>query len=190
MKRETQQKIAKAFYRMCDDVAPALDRKSLSYSELIHLVREGFGPGKVPLSFARDITASVLPGQITDEDTPDFLPDTQDKFEAVLLSAPEPSADELEAVLKFIRDAVPALRQWLSEEAKKLPPNRGGAPRKLASAAEQAKVVEEIKALRGPRVKLDVVFKRVAQRHGVSASKIKQIWLRAAAQSTKELDQP
>lgn len=183
----TQQKITKALYRVCNDLAPALGRKSLSYSEFMRLVRNSFGPGKMPWSFAQGIAASVLPSKITAADTPSMdvlvLVDTEEKLEAALLSAPEPTAEYLEKALKFINNALPALRGWLSEEAKKLPHDRGGAPRKLASAEEEAKVVEEIKALRGPGKKLEDVFKRIALRHGVSPSKIKQIWLRAAAQS-------
>jgi len=139
----------------------------------------------MPWSFAQGVAASVLPSQVTGNDIPsmDVLTDSEEKLEAALLSSPEPSPEALEIALKFINDALPALRRWLSQRAKELPHSRGGAPRKLASAEERAKVVEEIKALRGPGVKLDDAFKRVALRHGVSAGKIKQVWRLAAIRS-------
>jgi hypothetical protein len=65
----------------------------------------------------------------------------------------------------------------LIKHAKELPHARGGAPKKLATRQEQEKIRQEIKDLRGPGTKLTAIYARIAQRHGVSASKIKQIWL-------------
>jgi hypothetical protein len=178
--QSTQEKIRKALDRLCNDLAHVLGRNSLSYSEFIQLVREYYGPGKMPWSFAQSITASIFPGDINASDIPsmDFLID-QEKLEAALASSPEPAPEALEKLLKMLDDALPLLRKSLLKQTKALPHGRGGAPRKLASAADQAKVIEEIKSLRGPGIKLEDVLKRVAQRHGVSASKIKQMWLSA-----------
>jgi hypothetical protein len=103
--------------------------------------------------------------------------DTEEKLEAVLLSAPEPAPEKLEMGLKALDVALPYLRNLFIASAKKLPHARGGAPRKLGTPEEQKTIREEIKALRGPGTKLSDIYTRIAQRYGVSASKIKQIWL-------------
>ena len=104
------------------------------------------------------------------------LVDSQEKFEALLLNEPEPSPDQLEAFLKSIEKVLPKLRKLAIAKAKQLPHARGGAPRKLGSIEDQRKIIEEIKRLRGPGVKLADIFVRLAQKFGVSPSKIKQIW--------------
>ena len=79
----------------------------------------------------------------------------------------------------MIDGLLPRVRELLASKAKEFPHARGGAPKKLSSAEDQEKIRAEIKALREPGVKLMDVFKRVAQRHEVSPSKIKQIWYRS-----------
>lgn len=79
--------------------------------------------------------------------------------------------------VKGIDGALPYLRELFITQGKKLPHARGGAPRKLGTPQEQEKIRAEIKDLRGPGTKLTDIYARIAQRHGVSASKIKQIWL-------------
>lgn len=184
LRQTTQEQIKKAFSRMCNDLARVLGRKNLTYSQFVELAHEYHDAGKMPLSLAQGIAASVFPDHIKPNEAPglEFLID-QEKLDVAMANSPEPSPEALEGYLKMLNDAVPAFRRWLLEQAKELPHGHGGAPRKLKSAADQARIVEEIKALRGPGKKLEDVFKRVAQRHCVSASKIKQIWLRAKKES-------
>jgi hypothetical protein len=185
LRQNTQDQIKKKLSRICDNLGRVLGRKSFTYSELVQLTHECFGPGKMPWSFAQGVAASVLPKHIDPNEnlSMEFLID-QEKLDTALAKGPEPPPEALERCLKMLDDALPALRKHLLKEAKALPHGRGGAPPKLASAADQAKVIDEIKSLRGPGMKLEDVFKRIAQRHGVSASKIKQIWLRAKKQKT------
>jgi hypothetical protein len=136
----------------------------------------------IPLAMVRK---TLPPGATASEREPDLSRfDTEEKLAAFLASAPEPSPDELERILKLMRELLPQLRQQFVSAAKVLPHSRGGAPTKLQSMEVQKGIVEEIKALRGPGVKLQDLFRRVARRHSVSASKIKQIWYRWAKRSS------
>lgn len=135
------------------------------------------------------VRKTLPPGVTAKQREPDLSRfDTEEKLDAFLASAPEPSSEELERALKLIRGLLPQFRQQLVSAAKALPHSPGGAPTKIPSTDEQKRVVEEIKALRVPGVKLNDVFKRVAQRHGVSASKIKQIWYGCAKQNSPGSD--
>lgn len=173
----TQRRVTSAIYRACNDLAAPLGRDSLTYSEFARLITEHHD--KIPWSFARGIAAGLFPANaLKDSPDPDFSSvDTEEKLEAVLLSAPEPAPEKLEMGLKALDVALPYLRNLFIASAKKLPHARGGAPRKLGTPEEQKTIREEIKALRGPGTKLSDIYTRIAQRYGVSASKIKQIWL-------------
>ena len=185
MQPETQRKIRESIYRACDELARLLKRDRLTYEELMALTSQIYGRGliswAVTLSMGKKALPPDLPAPVREPDLSRL--DTQEKLEAILASAPEPPPEELERIMKFFRDLLPQFRQQLVSAAKVLPHSPGGAPTKLPSTDEQKEVVEEVKALRSPGVKLNDVFKRVAQRHGVSASKVKQIWYRWANQS-------
>jgi hypothetical protein len=182
---ETQRKIRESIYRVCNELARLLGRDRLTYEELMALTGQIYGSGliswAVPLSMVKKALPPNLPAVVREPDLSRL--DTQEKLEAVLANAPEPTPEELDTIMNVFRDLLPQFRQQLVSAAKNLPHSRGGAPKKLPSLDEQKAVVDEIKALRGPGVKLGDVFRRVAQRHGVSPSKIKQIWLRWAKQS-------
>lgn len=173
----TQRKIAGAFYRVCSDLAAPLGRDSLTYAEFWRLISDSYE--KIPWSFVRELAPGVFPPNAgTDSTGVDFsIINTEEKLEVLLLSAPEPSPETLEMALKAIDGALPYLRDLLITHGKELPHARGGAPRKLGTPQEQEQIRKEIKALRGPGTKLTDIYARIAQRHGVSASKIKQIWL-------------
>ena len=156
-----------------------LGRDSLTYSEFVRLIADF--REKIPWSFVGELVAGMQPADAAKDSLsapPDFSSiDTEEKLEAFFLSAPEPAPEKLEGYLKFIDGALPHLRNLFLTHGKKLPHARGGAPKKLGTPGEQEKVREEIKNLRGPTTKLTDIYSRIAQRHGVSASKIKQIWL-------------
>jgi hypothetical protein len=179
---DTERKIAGAIYRLCNDFARSIGRDSLTYAELVRLNTEHYET--IPWSFVLELAAGLFPSSVVTDSASakqylDFslILNTEEKFEALLLSAPEPSSEVLEKTLKAIDGALPHLRDLLIAQAKELPHARGGAPKKLGTAEEQNKIREEIKALRGPGTKLSDIYTRIAQRYGVSASKIKQIWL-------------
>lgn len=172
----TQRRIAGVIYRVFNELAAPLERDSLTYSEFVRLLTEHYD--EIPWSFVRGIAAGFLPASALKDFRPDFsLINTEEKLEAALLSAPEPTPEKLERALKAINGALPYLRGYLIAHAKKLPHARGGAPRKLGTTQEQKQIREEIKDLRGPETKLGDIYARIARRYGVSASKIKQIWL-------------
>ena len=180
----TQQKILQAVSRMRSDVARALGRDSLTHAEVVQGFRESFGAHAIPFPFLfESVAAQVLQPHLPDLSgnvTEAFaLVDTEEKLEYLLLNLPEPSPEELDEFLLFVNSRLPQLRTILLARVKAIPHDRGGAPRKLSSREDQQKIIEEIKKLRGPRVKLGDIFQRLAQRHGVSPSKIKQIWLKS-----------
>jgi hypothetical protein len=172
----TQAKIAGALYRLCNDLAAPLGRASLSYAQFCGLITEHYE--KIPWALSEELAVGLFPPNvITDSAVPDFSSvNTEEKLEKLLLTAPEPSQEHLEMTLKAIVGALPHLRSLLIAHGRELPHDRGGAPKKLGSPQEQEKIREEIKRLREPGIKLQVIFKRIADRNGVSASKIKQIW--------------
>lgn len=51
--------------------------------------------------------------------------------------------------------------------------------RNLALLRNRKKIREEIKRLREPGIKIGDIYARIAERHGVSPSKIKQIWYKS-----------
>jgi hypothetical protein len=147
------------------------------------LLRQYFPSGKVPVAipflsglFENLAVNGVSPNvsAITQNSDPASL-DTEEKFGASLLSDPEPSPEELDALLKTINSLLPKFRELTLSKAKEFPHARGGAPRKLGSIEDQRKIIEEIKRLRGHGTKLADIFVRVGQKFGVSPSKIKQI---------------
>jgi hypothetical protein len=174
---KTQKKITDAIYRVWADFAPLLRRESLTHTEGIQLLRQS----GLPISFILQTDAGKA---LFPEGTPApetfqrrlALLDTEEKFEAFLLKQPEPSPDTLQKILTIINSVVPGMREQLSESVKQLPHDRGGRPKEIASTQQQQQVVEEIKASHGPGKKLKDIFTKVGRRHGVSASKIKQIW--------------
>ena len=175
----TQRRIAGAIYRLCNDLAAPLERNSLTYAELCGLISEH--DEKIPWSFVQELARGAFPPDAAGgSGRPDLSPiDTEEKLEALLLRAPEPDPEKLEMYLKVMDGALPYLRDAFITQGKKLPHARGGAPRKLGTPQEQEKIREEIKSLREPGIKLGDIYARIAQRYGVSPSKIKQIWLKS-----------
>jgi hypothetical protein len=176
---DTQRRIAGAIYRLCNDLAAPLGRDNLTYTEFCGLVSERYE--EIPWSFVRQLARGLFPPNAgRDSDGVDLSAvDTEEKLEAFLLNAPEPSPEKLERYLKLMDSALPYLRKLFITHGKKLPHARGGAPKKLATPQEQEKIRKEIKRLREPGIKLGDIYARIALRFGVSASKIKQIWYKS-----------
>jgi len=79
--------------------------------------------------------------------------------------------------LKAINGALPFLRDLFITTGKKLPHARGGAPRKIGTFPGAEKYQRRNHSSASPGTKLTDIYTRLAQRYGVSPSKIKQIWL-------------
>lgn len=79
------------------------------------------------------------------------------------------------ALVRFEREAGPALRKILSEGAKRLPHARGGRP-KLLSPSQEAQACAEIGELLGRGVRLPDAQERVAQRFKVRPRTIQRAW--------------
>jgi hypothetical protein len=179
----TQQRILKLFSDLRQDVAHACGRDALSYGEVMQGFLEHCVSGGKLQTFVRDsIAVEILQPHLPDVsgnlEEAFALINTEEKFAQLLLSLPEPSPEQFDELLRFARTRIPEIRRIMLPRFKALPHHPGGSPKKLASANEEQNIVEEIMKLRKPGVKLADIFARVAQRHAVSASKVKQIWLK------------
>jgi len=128
--RSTQQKITKALYRVCSGLAPALGRDSLTYGEFVRLVAD-FNE-KIPWALSWELAADLFPASAVKDSSqgPNFSSvDSEEKLEAILLSAPEPSAEALEIALKAIDGALPYLRDLLITHGKSSFTNMNTVPR-------------------------------------------------------------
>lgn len=177
----TQQRVQEAFNRMWNELARFIGRESLTHSEGVQLFRDrlknlGISPAFFKETVAVDVLYPYFPN-LTNFEEQLALIDTEEKFKAFLLAQPEPSPERVEKDLKWLKERLPLLRELMIARSRKLPHDPGGAPKKLSTIEEQQKVREEIKNLRGPGTKLVDIYARIARRHDVSASKIKQIWL-------------
>ena len=93
----------------------------------------------------------------------------------LLLTGPDSSPEEMEAVVALIRTLPYLLRSYLQDTAKALPPSPGGRPRELT--AEQCKeVCLQIGQLYGMGVELRDAQKRMAQHYDVSLRTIQRAW--------------
>jgi hypothetical protein len=178
-----------AISRVRHDLARTLGRDSVTHAEFVrgflkYCVRDGSLSPYLRDSIFLQILEPYLPdlsGVNIDEVF--ALIDTEKKLGRLLLKLPDLSPEELDRFLLFTKTRLPLLREIMLPRVKALPHYPGGAPRKLSSPEEKQKIVEEIKNLRGPGTKLDVIYARIAQRHDVSASKIKQIWYNSPKES-------
>ena len=182
----TQEKIVKHVYRAWSDLAKPLGRESLTHSEGIQLFRTFFGPGGVPVGtiFATNM-ATVIPMQaqqalsgLNPAQFDELLArlDTEEKFEAWLLSLPEPSPETREWILQVIDAVVPGLRELLTAKGKQFHYDRGGHPKKF-TAEEERQIRKEINRRRGPEVSLETIFAALAKSRDVDESTIKRAWL-------------
>src|ERR1035441_10491279 len=105
----TQRRIAGALYRLCNDLAAPLGCDSLTYAEFCGLISEH--DKQIPWSIVRKL---VLGNAARDSDSLDFSPlDTEEKLEALMLSAPDPTPEDLEVCLRVMGGALPLLRTFL-----------------------------------------------------------------------------
>jgi hypothetical protein len=171
----TRKKITSAVYRAWAGLAVILGRERLTHTEGMQLFQQFFGRGNPGISFLLTLFPA---GSMTAETVHERLAslDTEEKLEAFLSQEPEPSPAELKNILTMINTLLPRLREILTDSVKQLPYDRGGRPEELASTEKQQQVRDEIQKLRGPGKKLKDIFRVIAERHGVSPSKIKQVW--------------
>lgn len=182
----TVKKITARVYRTWEDLAKPLGREHFTHSEGIQLFRKYFGPNGIPVAaMLMTRVASVLPSDLRNAASlanPAQLDelmarmDTEEKFEAWLLSEPEPSPEQREAILNFVDSLLPSVGKLLMAQSKQFPHKRGGR-RKEFSAEEASAIRKEIKRRRGPEVKLDDIFTDLARSHDVSKTTIKRVWL-------------
>lgn len=185
MTLETQQLILSATDRAWAELGRWLGVESFTHDDGIKLLRMWIHDRKVAPEVFLNFGASFFPelAQTASISPEQFVAnlervETREKFAAVVLAAPEPDSGKLQFVLDGLKSALPNLRQYFVQLTKGMPHHhRGGRPVELPDSEVRTQIREEIKRLRGPGVKLDDLYDRLAQRYGVSPTTIKRIRL-------------
>lgn len=183
MSPKTQQKILKALHRVYTDLDLWLKKLGVLEAEVVRIyvsiVREnGFGAqlvsGLTTKVFPPATNVSVNPKTIVKE----LREARSGKYAAWLLTQPEPAPAELAELLKYMKDALPNLRQHFLTRGKAGPrPRRGPKPRNLTDPVIRERIRAKIASLRGPGTKLDDIFGRLENEYpGVKSSTFKRIW--------------
>jgi hypothetical protein len=104
---------------------------------------------------------------------------TREELTAFLLNGPDPSPEELETWLTFIRTVPYIVRKGLQSAAQSLPPPPGGRPREL-TPQECKTICAEIGWLYGQGVELRDAQKPMAQRYNKGLRTIQRAWQQRA----------
>lgn len=95
----------------------------------------------------------------------------------ILSEAPELSPDEVEELVKGIKQMFGLLRKQTKEFTKKeIPHPPGGRPTVLGTPQRQALRIQQVLSLIGKKVKTKAALERVAQREHISLSSMQRIW--------------
>ena len=182
MKEETQQEILKVLDGLMRDLSAWLRELGLPEDQAIAqfsaAMRENGILANLILNRVDDVlpvksSARVASPQLEQE----LILFQSGEFADRLLSQPEPTAEELDQI-RSLKNVLANLRRQMLDSAKGGPRHKkGGRPNVLADPAERANIREMIRSLRGPDVKLQDLFQRMAVRYGVSATSIKRVWL-------------
>jgi len=97
-------------------------------------------------------------------------------FLGALRALPEPSDEEKEGYLTCLGELPFLLRGAWLEAGKKLPHDRGGAPRAFKTPQEKKKVVEDLRRLLGLGVEKPDAISQVARKYDVSDRTIRRVW--------------
>lgn len=179
MTPETAQKISKALNQMLADLHGWLKQLGLSEAEVIPLYRSAIRENGLLAKMLADCAATAIP---LSTNVPVKLENFEQELARIqseewLLSQPEPEPQKLAELLVSIKNALPNLRQQLSQSAKAGPRHRhGGRHKELPDPALRRQIRDTIKKLRGPGINLHDLFKRLARKHEVSPTTIKRIW--------------
>jgi hypothetical protein len=182
MTPETQQKILKVNVQLFTELDYWLKRLGLSRAQIIPLYVSVLKENGMMANFVTDLTADVLPSGTKVAVNPETIVEElhraeSGEFAAWLLKQPEPSPDELNSLLKQMKDALANLRQHFLHAAKSGPRHKhGGRPKELDDPEIHERIRAKIRDLRGHNTTLKDIFRRLAREHGVSPSKIKRIW--------------
>jgi hypothetical protein len=182
----------KAFDQMLTDLDRWVRRQGLSLSQLKPIYDSVVGENGLAAALVIGWATDLLP--IADGSPPKLgsFDETIGRIRspehaAWLLSQPEPSPEQLSELLTVLRNALPNVRNRFRHSAKAGPQFRhGGRPKELDDPDLQRRICEEIKSLRSPRTRLDDLFRRMAGKHGVSATTIKRIWLKCNSATNQQ----
>ena len=95
----------------------------------------------------------------------------------MLVDLPEPTPDELEEAIEFIKGLGPFLRKQALEMIQgEVPHGVGGRRSVLGKPSKQADRIDQVLQLIKKKVGTDEAIKRVAQKEGISASSMYRIW--------------
>lgn len=185
MELATRQEIIETASRVFGEACRALELEYHSYEHVIEVVRQTirvYGNKTISAALLEWI-AQIVPADYRDvtiqpENLEQYVSviDTREKAEALLLTMDEPDHEQLEAILKFIKELLPGLRQVLLPFAKRLPHPAGGRPKVLIDPAKRQHIRDEIGLLLAKGVDLRYAQQRLADKERVGLRKIQDIW--------------
>ena len=170
MNPETQQKILKVIAQLFTELDYWLNKLGLSKAQMIQIYASVLKENGMMAKFVTDLTTSVLPVSVKFAVTPTTIIDElrraeSGEFAAWLLLQPQPPADELNELLKGMKDALANLRLHFSQVVKGGPRRRRGRRRNLDDPALREQIRAEINKLRKPGTKLVDIYARLALRY-------------------------
>jgi hypothetical protein len=182
LKEETQQEILKVLDGLMRDLSAWLRQLGLSEEQAIAQFNAAMRENGILANLILNRVDDVLPVKRSGRTEPPQLEQElalfrSGEFADRLLRQSEPTAEELDQI-GSLKNVLADLRSRMQDSAKGGPRHKtGGRPNVLEDPAERAKIREMIRSLRGPGVRLQDLFQRMADRYGVSDTSIKRIWL-------------
>jgi hypothetical protein len=170
MNPKTQQKILKVIAQLFTELDYWLDKLGLSKPQIVQIYASVLNENGMMAQFVADLTANVLPVSAKFAITPERIIDElrraeSGEFAAWLLLQQEPPSEELNELLKGMKDVLANLRQHFSQAAKGGPRRRRGRRRNLDDPALREQIRAEINKLRKPGVKLADIYARLALKY-------------------------
>jgi hypothetical protein len=182
LEQETQQKILNALNQAFSELSDWLRGLGLPEAEVSSLFSKAMAENGLFARFLLNAASNVISvnGEVNvqaSEVEHALAWAKSGEFASWLLSQPEPTREQLDQILPALKNVLPNLRQRVASSAKYGPRRkRGGRRKELPDPGDREKIRESIKNLRGPGVRLQDLYQRLADRHGVSPTTIKRIW--------------
>jgi hypothetical protein len=176
--------ILKALDGVLPDLAKALGRDSLSYSEVMDIFQQHpLSPlvRGVALAIATNLAQNAKSAALTADVTLEPLDSnvqgvaSVQQLDTLLSDQSSVPVEQVQAFVTMFRNLLPNTKRELMESVRQLPGNAGGRPEVL-TLQQRKEMVDEVSRLLGFGMKLKVIFSRLARRYNVSLSTVRRVW--------------